>query len=78
MARRQSRSYQFNPMASKGTQNNIEKTLVRFVRFFQPWAPGLIFNMVFLIASEASIYRLTSELRVKCPDKHIQIVRNTV
>ena len=47
MARRQSRSYQFNPMASKGTQNNIEKTLVRFVRF--SFSPGLIFTRVFLI-----------------------------
>ena len=30
-----------------------------------------------IIASGASIYRLTSELRVKCPDKHVQIVRIT-
>ena len=29
------------------------------------------------VASGASIYRLTSELRVRCPDKHVQIVRNT-
>ena len=29
----------------------------------------------YIVASGASIYRLTSELRVRCPDKHVQIVR---